>query len=222
MHRTIFVVGQPSTVEERNLLQEELRLHSDILVLSCNENMNEGKTYVYFKEALEKFPCFDYYAKVDDDTAFVPTQITDFLPSNPGNQLLYAGRSPVDCGTDFISYLRKTAKWGFRDMSWVFSVKRYHAGMIYLISRHAVELWVGLGPVDVYGDEDYRTAYYMGIIGARILDMNTSFHDYMMYQNIPMTDHWKKPITNQSLAVHQCKSYTYLSNALDELCGLHQ
>ena len=217
--RTVFVAGRPGSAAERLLLLNESQAHGDLLVLSCRENMNEGKSYVYFKEAAELFPCFDYYAKVDDDTAFAPARIASSLPDDPGE--LFAGRSPSNLDLDWSSYLTKCIKWGFRDMSWLRSVERYNAGMLYVISRRAVELWVGLRPAGLYGDEDLRTSYYMGRVGARFLDFGTAFHDYERYRPPELKEHWKLPITNGSLAVHQCKSIADYSDALDELCALH-
>jgi hypothetical protein len=221
MHKTIFVVGQPSTLEEHDLLREELRLHSDIFVLSCDENMNEGKSFVYFKEIINSFPCFQYYAKVDDDTAFAPFQLTSMLPDNSYNQSLFVGRSSDNHDKYWFFYLIKCIRSYFRDSSWIYDIDKYHAGMLYVLSRRAVELWVDLKPRDVYGDEDFRTSYYMGKIGAQFINVGSAFHDYQRFEPLPLRENWKKPITNKSLAVHKCKTYADYSDAFDELCTFY-
>ena len=74
-------------------------MYGDIFTLSCKENMNEGKSYTYFKEALQQLPCFDFYAKVDDDAVFSPTKLSAVLRSMPNDTELIIGRrlSMEDC-----------------------------------------------------------------------------------------------------------------------------
>ena len=61
------------------ILAEEQRLHNDIIIMDCVENMNEGKTYTWFKTAYSQFnPSngrssdgvkYDYVFKADDDVS---------------------------------------------------------------------------------------------------------------------------------------------------------
>jgi hypothetical protein len=221
-HRTIFVVGKPKTMDEYNVIQHESQLHKDIFVLSCDENMNYGKSYFFFKEAYDQLPCFDYYAKVDDDTAFVPVSIMRTLPDDASGKLLFLGRRSRNIDIMYwYMYVLKCIQWGFMDMSWIRNFKDYTAGMLYILNNNAVKSWMALGSVDLYGDEDYRTTYYMSKIGADFFNYSTMFHDYHKYRGDIVQGDWKRNITNESLAIHQCKSFFDLSSALNELCSVH-
>ena len=220
-YKTVFVVGKPKTHEDYEILINEMELHNDIFVLSCEENMNEGKTFFFFKEAAKQMSCFDYYAKVDDDTAFVPQSISGVLMDDPGERMLYIGRAPDSVDTNpWWIYVKLYFKWNLRDMMWVYDVKSYHAGMLYILSKQAVTAWINLNATDLYGDEDYRTSYYMTKVGSTMLHMDTKFHDYWKYVTWG-GGHWKRNITNESLAIHQCKKPADYSSALLELCSVH-
>lgn len=58
-----FVVGNSPTLPTGESLE-----HKDIMFLADPENMNDGKTFDYFKRALEMHPEADYFAKTDMDT----------------------------------------------------------------------------------------------------------------------------------------------------------
>lgn len=219
VHSTIFIVGKPKTEQEHEVIARESQAHGDVFVLTCSENMNEGKSYAYFKEASQQLPCFDFYAKVDDDTAFVPNKLSRRLDSIQNNASLYIGRSPVNEDTALYLYILKTIQFSFRDMSWLFKFRTYNAGMLYVLNSQAVRQWVALAPTQLYGDEDYRTSYYMTLIGATVVDLSTSFHDYIKYKTSPFKNHWRLGITHDSLAVHQCKSTQDLSDAFEAVCS---
>ncbi|KNC78579.1 hypothetical protein SARC_08996 [Sphaeroforma arctica JP610] len=51
----VFVVGQPVNSAELHLLWSERDTHGDILILPCEENMDEGKTFEYFKHVYEVY-----------------------------------------------------------------------------------------------------------------------------------------------------------------------
>ena len=217
--QVVFVLGMPQEDSDYDIITRESKMYHDVFVLSCEENMNDGKTYAYFKEALEQLPCFDFYAKVDDDTAFTPSRLYNKIAEIPNNTSLYIGRSPRNYDTQFFKYIVKMVHFPFRDMSWIYNVDYYNAGMIYILNLQAVRSWVALNPVDMYGDEDYRTAYYMTQVGARFIDVGEMFHDYVKYKTMAFFDHWKLNMTNNSLAVHQCKNETDLYDAFQEICS---
>jgi hypothetical protein len=105
-------------------------------------------------------------------------------------------------------------------MSWIYHVKRYTAGMFYILNSQAVSAWIALNPVDFYGDEDMRTSYYMIQIGARMVDFGDAFHDYIKYKTSSNQGHWRRDITNESLAVHQCKLKQDLTDAFASICAI--
>lgn len=63
-----FIICSPHPVDRDPLLSSELRRHQDIHLLSCEENMNAGKTFLFFTTIRETFPGYLYYAKADTDS----------------------------------------------------------------------------------------------------------------------------------------------------------
>lgn len=212
-HSTVFVVGAPRTEREHETMRVEASLYGDIFTLTCDENMNEGKTYIYFKEALQQLPCFDFYAKVDDDTAFAPARLAAVIRSVSTDMPVIIGRSNKN---DFLLQFLKWIQFGGRDLAWRWEIRRYTAGMLYVLNTRAVRQWITLNHTHLYGDEDLMTTYVMQLIGAQVIDLGTAFHDHPNSQMY--TQGWKAPITNASLAVHQCKSPQMLSDAFASLC----
>jgi hypothetical protein len=88
--------------------------------------------------------------------------------------------------------------------------------MLYVLNAQAVKQWIALNPTQLYGDEDFRTTYFMQLIGAQVINLGTRFHDH-----IKSNSGWKLEITNASLAVHQCKTLDLLSGAFASLCVTH-
>ena len=218
VHSTIFVLGTPRTESEYNILNMESELYGDIFILTCIENMNEGKTYTYFKEAFEQFPCFDFYAKVDDDTAFAPDKLSAKIRSMPNDMALIIGRTQsID---DLWLLSLKWIYYGFRDLSWALR-QNYTAGLLYVLNTQAIKQWIELNPLStqLYGDEDVRTSYYMDLIGAKVINLDTEIHDYKGATIYNQVTTWKTEITNTSLAVHKCKTPQLLSNAFASICA---
>ena len=218
IHSTVFVVGTPQTTSNREIVMRESKTHSDVFILTCQENMNEGKTFTYFKEALDQFPCFNFYAKVDDDTAFAPNKLSARILAIPNDGPLLIGRNSAITESDFERYILKTALALFRDTTWYYPLQNYTAGMLYILNTQAVKKWVALHPTQLYGDEDCRTTYYMELIGAKVVNLGTAFHDYIEHDFGAFKGHWKLEITKESLAVHKCKSQKHLSDAFASIC----
>lgn len=63
-HRFV-ICNQPQTQVD---LQHEIDKYGDIFVLNCTENIDLGKTYMYFSTVIRAFPSFAHYMKADDDT----------------------------------------------------------------------------------------------------------------------------------------------------------
>lgn len=217
-HHTIFVIGKPRTQNEHDIIHEEQRLHGDIFILSCEENMNEGKTYTYFKEAMQMFPCFNFYAKVDDDTAFAPDKLSAKIRSVPNDTPLIIGRTLSSDDLWLLSL--KWIYYGFRDLSWTIR-ENYTAGLLYVLNTQAIREWIHLNPssTQLYGDEDVRTSYYMDLIGAKVINLDVAIHDYIGATIYNQLTTWKTEITNTSLAVHKCKTPQLLSNAFASICA---
>jgi hypothetical protein len=211
IHSTVFVLGSPRTEREYDILNMESKLYGDIFILTCVENMNEGKTYTYFKEALEQFPCFDFYAKVDDDTAFSPEKLSIRIRTMSNDMTLHIGRLYRSDAT--WKLLLKWIYYGFRDFSCTQRLQNYTSGMLYILNAQAVKQWIVLNPTQLYGDEDMRTTYFMKLIGAQVINVDTVFHDH-----ISSKSEWKLEITNASLAVYRCKTAQMLSDSFASIC----
>jgi hypothetical protein len=217
-HSTVFVVGAPRTQREHETMRADSAVHGDIFTLSCQENMNEGKSYTYFKEALQQLPCFDFYAKVDDDTAFAPAKLAAKLRSMPTDMALIIGR--IHSIDDMWLLPLKWIYYGFRDLSWALR-QNYTTGLLYVLNTQAIKQWIELNPLStqLYGDEDVRTSYYMDLIGAKVINVDIAFHDYKSATIYNQLTTWKSEITNTSLAVHKCKTIQLLSDAFASLCA---
>ena len=74
----MFVVGKPTSERDGQPLALESKEHNDVFILSWEENMNDGESFVHFHEAVGQLSCFEFYTKLDDDTAFEPAR-TGFL-----------------------------------------------------------------------------------------------------------------------------------------------
>jgi hypothetical protein len=62
-----FIVGRPRTRHARRVALE-MELYNDVVVLDIKENMNNGKTYAYFKWAAENATVPIYYRQRSDDS----------------------------------------------------------------------------------------------------------------------------------------------------------
>ena len=216
VHNTVFVLGAPRTEREYSILKREAAMYGDIFTLSCKENMNEGKTYTYFKEALEQFPCFDFYAKVDDDTAFVPDKISSVVQSVSRSTPVIIGRyEEFDSIDDPLFYIKLYLAHGLVDMSWASHLRNWTQGQLYILNTEAITRWIDLNPTQLYGHEDMRTTYFMKLIGAQVINVYTAFHDHPASRK---TLQLIGPITNASLAVHECKIIELLSDTFASLC----
>ncbi len=215
MHSTVFVVGAAHSEREHHILRTEAAMYGDIFTLSCKENMNEGKTYTYFKEALAQLPCFDFYAKVDDDTAFIPDKISSFVQSVSRSTPAIIGRyEDFDQVDNLLFYIKLYLAHGLRDMSWAYHIRNFTHGQLYILNTAAIKRWINLNPTQLYGHEDMRTTYFMKIIGAQVINMHTMFHDHPAANQNLLTG----PITRASMAVHQVKSIDLLTETFATLC----
>ena len=239
-HSTVFVIGRPEQIDDYKQLMSESFIYHDIFVLNCIENMNDGKSFQFFKQAVSELPCFRFYAKIDDDTAFKATGITRFL-SQISTQNVYLGKQILNEDGYGLAKIIKT--WQFKKkMDWLKSFKYYHAGLLYILDKDVINKWVKLKPT-LYGDEDMRTAFYMNKLNATFIDFGDKFHAVILKTFRGIVDQhafyiklyfrqalgiategetmiWQRPILNTSLAVHLCKDPQVLSNAFDQMCQL--
>ena len=96
-------------------------------------------------------------------------------------------------------------------------IQHFAAGMLYVLNARAVKGWTELNPspTQLFGDEDVRTSYYMELVGARAIDMHTTFHDPRTTFNNDICPN----ITNASLAAHPYKAPQLLADAFASICA---
>jgi hypothetical protein len=156
--RTVFVVCEPNSETAKAVLQWESEVFGDLMILNgVDENMNEGKTYHFFK-ALHDWKILDqdggwtHVGKVDDDTWYnwfsftrpnefrlvLPNILTTLHQLYPYNEVYY-GREVV---------LESPFNFG------------YHTGMAYFLSADLVR-WIATSsiPAEMFrGHEDHLVA----------------------------------------------------------------
>lgn len=65
-----FILGQPKAEHDKALLAQEMQDHDDIVLLEDEENMNNGKTYQYYRWLSKRYGPKPHFAfKVDDDVS---------------------------------------------------------------------------------------------------------------------------------------------------------
>ncbi|TPX31246.1 hypothetical protein SmJEL517_g05386 [Synchytrium microbalum] len=112
-----FVVGQTSDKEWSTLLALEDLKHNDILVLDTPENMNEGKTYIYFASLGKRYQPHQYMyaAKMDDDIWIHLPNLERLLRIEGANKRngTYMGRHVT--GTGFMAGMGYVLSWDLVD-----------------------------------------------------------------------------------------------------------
>jgi len=202
-----FVIGTPGSDEDFLRMAVEQATFGDIMVLDCVENMNEGKTYTYFKTVS---PCFSNYIKADDDTAVNLERLYAFLNRLDSSKPKCIGRMIQQP----FGWLRN---W-FANVNWYYTVQQLPAGMLYCLNGAAVQKLseTDFSLNDISGDEDRRTAYMMQGLGVEFVDVGTLFHDHPAYNPL-FIENWHMDISNLSVAVHQCKTIPMLYDAFEKL-----
>ncbi|GLJ51080.1 hypothetical protein SUGI_1087370 [Cryptomeria japonica] len=84
-----FVFCNLTKDDQRILVSLEIMTYNDIIILNCEENMDEGKTYTYFSSLANMGLRYDYVMKVDDDVYFRIDQLGESLKPLPRNDTYY-------------------------------------------------------------------------------------------------------------------------------------
>lgn len=88
-----FVIGRPTNITLKNLINLEQKTYNDILLLNTTlENMNSGKTFDYFKKVWIDYALHDFFLKMDDDAFAVLSNWVGFLQSLDSSKDVYFGR----------------------------------------------------------------------------------------------------------------------------------
>jgi hypothetical protein len=181
-----FVVGQPRTAADAEIVNSEQTEFGDMLALGCAENMNAGKTYEFFVAAEAVRPRHSHYLKADDDAFVHVPNLVDTLSRYPDDALVYYGRHCAKAQTSFM------------------------CGMAYSLSA-SLFAQIPRPPFRVAGHEDQVTDTWIrrhvearGLSVARVSD--DRFYDWE-FATVDSGD-WKHAFApgNQTVVVHQLKS----------------
>nr|GLL20224.1 beta-1,3-galactosyltransferase 6 isoform X2 [Ipomoea trifida] len=139
-----FVFCNLTKEDQKILVALEIMRHDDIIILNCQENMNNGKTFTFFSSLPEilaagggdrPYPPYHYVMKADDDTYVRLENLAASLAPLPKQDLYYGFVIPCSSMDPF---------------------KDYMSGMGYLISWDLVE-WISESDIpkaNLEGPED--------------------------------------------------------------------
>ncbi|KAK6944361.1 Glycosyl transferase, family 31 [Dillenia turbinata] len=142
-----FIFCNLTKEDQKVLVALEIMQYNDVVILNCEENINEGKTYTYFSSlpemlnsSSESYPPYHYVMKIDDDSYFCLENLVHSLQPLSREDLYYGFVIPCRSMDPFADYM---------------------SGMGYLVSWDIVE-WIReseipknnlVGPEDkVFGD----------------------------------------------------------------------
>jgi len=140
-----FVICHPASAELDPVLASEMALKNDIFLIDCVENMDDGKTPVYFKSVRAAFPNYHFYSKTDLDSYNLYFNVAYALDAAPKCNL-YMGQTHI-CELDFT----------------------YNVGHMYILSKDLVLLLEGCGDdcADVVGLEDQTIGKFLDRLAGK-------------------------------------------------------
>jgi len=112
-----FILGRNPDQRLQTLAEREAEVHGDMVFLSIEENMNDGKTYEYFKWA-SKMKAGDqprFVMKTDSDTFLVLPNVLHTLSYVSCSDLIYWGTSWGSCLSTCTPYYARGLSYG---LSW--------------------------------------------------------------------------------------------------------
>jgi hypothetical protein len=136
-----FVIGKPESNEEKLDVGLESLQYGDIIVLDCEENMNHGKSFMFFSTVAAMGVHYDYVMKLDDDSYVRTENLAKSLEPLPRTDLYYGYVLPCE-------EQNAHGGWG------------YMAGMGYVVSWDIVQ-WLHASP-EVRNNTDGTEDYLMG------------------------------------------------------------
>ncbi|KAJ8500877.1 hypothetical protein OPV22_011429 [Ensete ventricosum] len=199
-----FVFCNLTKEDQRVLIALEIMRYNDIIILDCNENMNDGKTYTYFSSIPKLFngadgddQPYDFVLKADDDIYFRLPKLIESLNKMPREDLYYGFVIPCDSMDPFHEYM---------------------SGMGYLLSWDLVE-WISTSEIaknNTVGAEDMMTGKWLreGNKGKNRYNTKYAMYDYPIPVPIDTCSHEFMPDT---IAVHRLKDHLKWARTLKYL-----
>lgn len=91
----VYVIGSHGLDDDTmKTLSDEQDELGDLVLLDIKENMNEGKSFAWFKHAVDRYPSAKFIGKSDVDAFLHPRNLAVQLARLPNTELLYG----FDCG----------------------------------------------------------------------------------------------------------------------------
>nr|KAJ3421057.1 hypothetical protein HK105_004605 [Polyrhizophydium stewartii] len=175
-----FVVGRPKEPELALQAEFEQSAHGDMLVLDCDENMNDGKTFTYFTHIGRAFKSgdFRFVMKADDDAWLDLRNLAAWLRTMPEKGVYFG---------------REVPRFGFM------------AGMGYGVSLDVAR---AVATADIpdsirIGQEDASFAtllYRLKLIEHWTTDKAEAFYDSPQSK-----EGWAHPYTDNTILIHRLK-----------------
>jgi len=182
-----FALCSRPIITENNTLKE-IDEKGDIILLNCTENMNEGKTHVWFTYVFEHFLPYKFVLKGDDDTFIHLENLQQDLILQPQNNIFYGricNNYPAMAGMLY-------------GMSWN------------LVEYVATDQWVR---ANVIGPEDFITYTWMKRNNAIFISKEAEFYDHKEAKSTS----WSKDYVENTIAIHQCKQNERMIDAYFKL-----
>lgn len=128
----------------------EIMLHDDIIILNCEENMNNGKTYKFLSEMPNWYgdEPYDFIMKADDNSYIILEKLVESLRDKPGSDMYYGLKIPCD-KEDYFPY------------------QPFMEGMGYVLSWDLIE-WIATADLprnDHNGPKDMWTGMWFNLAG---------------------------------------------------------
>ncbi|KAI4338781.1 hypothetical protein MLD38_023794 [Melastoma candidum] len=189
-----FVFCNLTKPEQRILIALEIQRFNDIVILNCTENMNSGKTHMYFSSLPRILPrLYNYVMKADDDVYIRLEPLARSLAPLPRSDLYYGFVIPCNSMNPFVEYM---------------------SGMGYILSWDLVE-WIADADIPEfyrYGSEDKMVAQWlkMGNKAKNRFTNKPAMYDY------PGTNgRCSHELIPETVAVHRLKRWDQWSRVLE-------
>ncbi|XP_073006239.1 beta-1,3-galactosyltransferase pvg3-like [Typha latifolia] len=176
--------------DQRVLVPLEIMRYDDIMIIDCEENLNEGKTHAFFSSVAKLYndtgkKPYDYVMKADDDLFIRLQRLIDSLNPMPREDMYYGFVIPCDSMDPFRDYM---------------------SGMGYVLSWDLVE-WIATSELvknNTVGPEDMMTGAWLrqGKRGKNRFNTKPAMYDYPIPVPIDTCSHEFVPDT---IAVHRLK-----------------
>ena len=186
-----FILGQPANKYQERLIRFENETYGDILVLPTKENMDNGKTYSFFKYVHESGFQHPYVMKLDDDNYVNITNLENKIDAMNGEPHVYFGRLYQSTG--------------------------FMVGMGYGLSKRLVEYVA----TDEYpkknqeGQEDAVVANWVSHF-EKDRDIKVWRKSWYEYYDHPQSGQgWAEDFSDSALLIHRCKEKERFIDAAD-------